>query len=632
MTFANERQLESNPVGRNAPEGAQKFHPQGAAGLLAEGRNMPARADTQLLAGMQSNQAMLDKMGFQMQQLQNRMQVDFPAEKNAFSTGKQLASQIRSAHRDDNELVQLPVEKDMQQHGVRNIFVHGYREGKENAYQELGAFNTIQSKLSDMSGGRGQLLNPGDNRAVATSPSEAASTANNHADRPQSKSEPMSVNVSDMSARGALLLGDLGNKSKAALPVEQFGRLPKLVEKQSNEQPRDSQKPEHKHLDMTRNQYDALNATNRDGSEQHIFNAYMSALVGSLVDRSKQSERHETISVAQARSADSSAERIDRAETNTRFSGTPEQLKDQSRHLDVNERASRGRDAAERAQQHQAEERKNSKIDERNDRNQDKQSREDVGRNHMNGNDQGNERHLQVVHDPSESERSSSLPDSFKCALEDLSALLSQLGDNNKEKSKLLPILKMKMLMKLRLQMMMKFKLQWKKAKAKLEKLKLKFAAKAKLKVLNTRRQNNLRRGDLQRSERQRSDSRRRRRRSEQADRQRRESQPGEPQRSEAQRGESRRIEAQRSHRAESNIASLDAARALRRLPTSRSDAPPQHHVTEVSCVTKVARILKQSLFGPMNCGRPEGVATIPQLTDASWGASTSVTTTALRA
>src|ERR1700722_5350673 len=109
MTFANERRLENNPVGMNAPEGAQKFHPQGAAGLLAEGRNMPARADNQLLAGMQSNQAMLDKMGFQMQQLQNRMQVDFPAEKNAFSTGKQLASQIRSAHRDDNELVQLPL-------------------------------------------------------------------------------------------------------------------------------------------------------------------------------------------------------------------------------------------------------------------------------------------------------------------------------------------------------------------------------------------------------------------------------------------------------------------------------------------------------------------------------------------
>jgi hypothetical protein len=171
----------------------------------------------------------------------------------------------------------------------------------------------------------------------------------------------------------------------------------------------------------------------------------------------------------------------------------------------------------------------------------------------------------------------------------------------------------------------------WKAKSKLLDKLKLKKKekAKAKLKVLASRqKQSNQRRGELQRSESRRSESSKRQR-----DAQREDRQPSEP-RTDVRKQDRQRLEARRTsmRQTDSRVANLDAARTLRQAVVSRSEAAPQHHVTEVTCVGRPTQGIKQSLFGPMNCGSPTGIVKIPQLTDASFGVSTAVTTTARRA
>jgi hypothetical protein len=602
----------------------------GAAGLLSEARNLPARNDNQLLSGMQSNQAMLDQMGFQMRQLNDRLKVDFPAEQHAFTTGKQLASNIRTEHHGD----QQSMREDFQKHDVRGIFVHGYREGKENAFNELGDFKNLQSKLTEVSGGKGQQ--PGDSQSAAATMPDTNKFANpqgtdkfgNFANKDQLTGGKLDLtrgNTSEMAARAALLLGDLTNKPNGAQPADEFGRMIKFVEGRLNNPPTDSHQKhnnDNKSVELTHNQYDAMNAQHRNSTEQHIFNAYVANLAGSVIDRLTHNEHHSEGMLGQPRHA-SQTEKVDQT-------AAVKQIANDKVQQDQRD-AARSRQEAELAAQRSTEKETNIKGQERA---QDKQTRQDGGEKTANSNVGEQQRADQVVHDPTANQESADVADSVTRALSDLTGLLTNIGDTAKEKFNLQPILKLKMLMKMRIQIMQKFRLMWKAKSKLLDKLKMKKRekAKAKLKVVaNRKKQSNQRRGELQRSENRKVESSKRQRDAQREERQRPE-QPTDIRQQDRQRLEARRTSMRQTDSGVARVANLDAARTLRQAVVSRSEAAPQHHVTEVSCIGRPTEGQKQSLFGPMNCGNPTGIVKIPQLTDASFGVSTAVTTTARRA
>jgi hypothetical protein len=594
----------------------------GAAGLLAEARNLPARNDNQLLSGMPSNQAMMESMGFHMKQLNDRLKVDFPAEQHAFTTGKSLASNIRTEHQGNQESIKA----DFQKHDVRGIFVHGYKEGKENAFNELGDFKNLQSKLNEVSGGKGQQVT--DSQSAGGMTADTTKFGNPAADKFTNKDQlaggklDLSRGNSEMTARAALILGDLTNKPNGAQSADEFGRMIKFVEGRLNNSPTESQKQNNdKSVELTRNQYDAMNVQHRTGTEQHIFNAYIANLAGSVIDKLTHNEHHSDGMLAHSRHNGSQTEKVDQQ------TGADKRMANDK--VQQDERVSaRSRQEGELAAQRNATEKENNIKNQ--ERAQDKQARQD-GSEKTNNNAAEQQRSDRIVHDPSASQESAEASDSVTRALTDLTGLLTNISDTTKEKFKLQPILKLKMLMKMRTQIMQKFRLMWKAKSKLLDKLKLKKQekAKAKLKVLASRqKQSNQRRGELQRSESRRSESSKRQR-----DAQREDRQPSEP-RTDVRKQDRQRLEARRTsmRQTDSRVANLDAARTLRQAVVSRSEAAPQHHVTEVSCVGRPTQGMKQSLFGPMNCGNPTGIVKIPQLTDASCGVSTAVTTTARRA
>jgi len=570
-------------------EGAQLFHPMGAAGLLAEGRNLPVRNDDQLLAGMPSNQTMMKQMGFQMQQLGDRLKVDFPAEQNALTTGKHLASEIRDDHRGNTAAMRA----DFQNHDVRGIFVHGHREGKENAFYELDRYKNLQSTLNELAGGKGQPIN--DAQSASKVIADAAPDKSSQAQPKELAGKP---GIGD-AARVATLLGDMTNK-QGTHASEQFDRILKMMDKGLSN-PADKNlkhQSDNKSVDLTRNQYDAINATNRDSSEQHIFNSYIANLTGSQIERMTHGEQQ----------SEHLRNRLD-----TSLPHRVDQKADDKQIHNTNDKAQQGEHAAV-ARNHEAElaaqrnaigEKENTaKTEQRNE----KQSREDAEGKTANSHNSSERQTADrtAVVDPTAHKESSDASDSVSQALSDLSGLLTQLGESTREKLNLHPIMKLKMLMKMRVQIMQKFRLMWKAKNKLMEKLKLKKKEKAKAKLYqraNRQKQNNQRLGDAVRSGHQRRRDQTRRER---------EAQREERQRSEVKNQDRTRLEARRSdtRQPESKV-NLDGARALRQSSLTRSDVTPQHHLTQVACIGRPTHGLKQSLFGPVSCGSSEGAANI---------------------